>query len=122
MNDAILGTDVFSIFLNMKTDIPVYDITSFSEFRHEDILVVRLSEYWDTHKDVLHSFTSSQFLSYSSFKEGKGTHSIHFQTFPVKANQMYFMIPGRFITGILSAAQGYVISFLFPFFSCLIKA
>ena len=106
----------------MKSDIPVYDITSFSEFRHEDILVARLSEYWDTHKDLYYSHRHN-FYHIVLFKEGKGTHSIDFQTFPVKANQIYFMIPGQVHNwNFEGQVEGYVINFSISFFqSFLLK-
>ncbi|HEY1060740.1 MAG TPA: AraC family transcriptional regulator [Daejeonella sp.] len=106
----------------MKSDIPVYDISSFSEFRHEDILVARLSEYWETHKDLYYSHRHN-FYHIVLFKEGKGTHSIDFQTFPVKANQMYFMIPGQVHNwNFEGAVEGYVINFSISFFqSFLLK-
>jgi AraC family transcriptional activator of pobA len=107
----------------MKSDIPVYDISSFSEFRHEDILVARLSEYWDTHKDLYYSHRHS-FYHIVLFKEGNGTHSIDFQTFPVRANQMYFMIPGQVHNwNFQGAVEGYVINFSISFFqSFLLKS
>lgn len=106
----------------MKSGIPVYDITSFSEFRHEDILVARLSEYWDTHKDLYYSHRHN-FYHIVLFIEGSGTHSIDFQTFPVKANQMYFMIPGQVHNwDFKGPVEGYVINFSISFFqSFLLK-
>ena len=106
----------------MKSDIPVYDITSFSEFRHEDILVARLSEYWDTHKDLYYSHRHN-FYHIVLFKEGMGTHSIDFQTFPVKANQIYFMIPGQVHNWNFDGpVDGYVVNFSISFFqSFLLK-
>ncbi|MFA6944450.1 MAG: AraC family ligand binding domain-containing protein, partial [Pedobacter sp.] len=106
----------------MKSEIPVYDITSFSEFRHEDILMARLSTYWATHQDLYYSHRHSLY-HVVLFTEGKGIHSIDFQTFPVKANQIYFMIPGQVHNWNFDGpVDGYVINFSIPFFqSFLLK-
>lgn len=104
----------------MKNEIPVYDITSFSEFRHEDILVARLSTYWATHQDLYYSHRHS-FYHIVLFTEGMGIHSIDFQTFPVKANQIYFMIPGQVHNWNFDGpVDGYVINFSIPFFQAFL--
>lgn len=106
----------------MKTDIPVYNINSFSEFRNEDILVSRLSSYWATHQDLHYSHRHS-FYHIVLFTKGAGTHIIDFQTFPVNPYQMYFMIPGQVHNWDFNGpVDGYVINFSISFFqSFLLK-
>ena len=106
----------------MKGEIPVYNITSFAEFRNEDILVSRLASYWATHKDLYNSHRHS-FYHFVLFTKGNGTHTIDFQTFSVKEFQIYFMIPGQVHSWDFEGnVDGYVINFSVPFFqSFLLK-
>lgn len=100
----------------MKAEIPVYNITSFSEFRHEDILVSRLSSYWESHKDLYNSHRHN-FYHLVLFTKGKGYHTIDFQIFPVKDFQIYFMVPGQVHSWDFGEdVDGYVINFSIPFF------
>lgn len=105
----------------MKREFPVYNITSFPEFRHEDILVARLSAYWSTHQDLYYAHRHS-FYHIVFFTEGAGFHSIDFQNFQVKANQIYFMIPGQVHNWNFDGPMdGYVINFSIPFFQTFLS-
>jgi len=106
----------------MKGEIPVYNITSFAEFRNEDILVSRLATYWASHKDLYNSHRHN-FYHFVLFTKGNGNHTIDFQTFPVREFQIYFMIPGQVHSWDFEGnVDGYVINFSIPFFqSFLLK-
>jgi AraC-like DNA-binding protein len=106
----------------MKNDIPVYDISSFSEVRTDDFLVSRFAPYAEMHQN-LHYPHRHNFYHILLFTVGSGSHSIDFQTFSVQPYQIYFMIPGQVHSWHFdSAPDGYVINFSAFFFqSFLLK-
>ena len=100
----------------MKNEIPVYDICSISKIENDDIIISRFAPYADNHKN-LHTAHKHTFYHLVLFTEGSGTHAIDFETFEVKPNQIYFMIPGQVHSwNFTSKADGYIINFSPSFF------
>jgi AraC family transcriptional regulator, transcriptional activator of pobA len=97
-------------------NLPVFDLSGLSEIRHHDVLVSRFAPYLKVHHKLRvphgHSFYHVVF-----FTEGTGQHTIDFDSFEVKSNQMYFMIPGQVHNWHFdSAVDGFVINFSAAFF------
>ncbi|WP_158826701.1 AraC family transcriptional regulator [Mucilaginibacter lacusdianchii] len=107
----------------MKTEFPVYDICTLSDFKQEDVLISRFAPYLEVHKN-LHLPHKHTFYHLVLFTEGGGTHAIDFKSFPVKPYQIYFMIPGQVHSWSFEGqVDGYVINFSVPFFqSFLLKS
>jgi AraC family transcriptional activator of pobA len=100
----------------MKNEIPVYDICSISKIEHDDIIISRFGPYSENNKN-LHTAHKHTFYHLVLFTEGSGSHAIDFETFEVKPNQIYFMIPGQVHSwGFTSKADGYIINFSSSFF------
>jgi AraC family transcriptional activator of pobA len=106
----------------MKSQFPVYDICTLSEFKQEDILISRFAPYLAVHKN-LHLAHKHSFYHLVLFTEGGGKHAIDFQDFPVVPYQIYFMVPGQVHSWSFEGpVDGYVINFSVPFFqSFLLK-
>ena len=106
----------------MKSEIPVYNLSSFPEVRTDDFLVSRFAPYAVTHQN-LHYPHRHNFYHILLFTAGSGSHSIDFQTFTVQPYQIYFMKPGQVHSWHFdSAPDGYVINFSAVFFqSFLLK-
>jgi len=79
----------------MKEKIPVYDICTIDQKAQRDLLIERFGEYLGKHYHNLHRPHRHSFYHLVLFTKGKGTHTIDFETFPVKPFQIYFMIPGQ---------------------------
>ncbi len=107
----------------MRSEIPVYDICSISKIEHDDIIISRFAPYAANNKN-LHTAHKHTFYHLVLFTEGSGTHSIDFENFEVKPNQIYFMIPGQVHSwNFTSKADGYIINFSSSFFnSFLLRA
>lgn len=100
----------------MKNEIPVYDISSVSSFRQEDIFVGRFGIYSINHKH-LHYAHRHNFYHIVFFTEGSGTQAIDFQNFKVKPYQIYFMIPGQVHSWDFDGpVDGFVVNFSTTFF------
>lgn len=100
----------------MKNEIPVYDICSISKIEHDDIIISRFAPYAANNKN-LHTAHKHTFYHLVLFTEGSGTHLIDFESFEVKPNQIYFMIPGQVHSWeFTSKADGYIINFSSSFF------
>lgn len=100
----------------MKAEIPVYDIKSVSESRQESILIDRFASYYNSHTD-LYKLHRHNFYHLILFTEGRGTHSIDFETFTVKPFQIYFMMPGQVHSwNFAGRVDGYVVNFSPDFF------
>lgn len=100
----------------MKKHIPVYDISSISEFRSQDILISRFAAYAATHKN-LHNAHRHNFYHIVLFTMGQGVHAVDFQNFNVNHYQIYFMIPGQVHSwNFEGPVDGYVINFSALFF------
>jgi len=100
----------------IKTDIPRFDICTLSEYRQDDIMVSRFSEYFSQHHNLAaphrHSFYHMVF-----FTEGTGKHTIDFNHFQVRPYQIYFMAPGQVHSwNFEGKVDGYVVNFSTGFF------
>lgn len=95
----------------MVQSIPVYDICSLSDVRHDDLLVSRFAPYLDAHKNLFFPHRHS-FYHLVLFTQGGGTHAIDFERFDVKPGQIYFMIPGQVHSWYFDGfTDGYIINF-----------
>jgi AraC family transcriptional activator of pobA len=102
--------------LKKQTAIPRLDICTLSEFKEDDLMVSRLSDYLNAHQDLIfphrHSFYHLVF-----FTGGAGSHAIDFQNFPVCRYQIYFMAPGQVHSWCFKGNMtGFVINFSDSFF------
>ena len=100
----------------IKADIPRFDLCSLSEYRQDDIMVSRFSEYLSQHHNLAaphrHSFYHMVF-----FTEGTGKHTIDFNHFQVHPYQIYFMVPGQVHSwNFEGKVDGYVVNFSNGFF------
>ncbi len=96
-----------------KTTIPVYDICAIDQrSAQRDLLIERFSPYLEEHYHNLHRPHRHSFYHLVLFTQGKGTHSIDFEKFPVKPFQIYFMIPGQVHSWYFDGdVDGYIIHF-----------
>lgn len=95
----------------MIQNIPLYDICSLSDINQDDILISRFAPYLDTHKNLFATHRHS-FYHLVLFTDGAGTHTIDFETFDVRARQIYFMIPGQVHSWNFEGfTDGYIINF-----------
>ncbi|MCF8448574.1 MAG: AraC family transcriptional regulator [Taibaiella sp.] len=80
----------------VKSTIPVYDICSLSGHSHnpDELIAAPFGAYLQVHPN-LHLPHRHSFYHIVCFTEGGGYHTIDFEKFPVKAGQIYFMIPGQ---------------------------
>jgi len=100
----------------MIQSTPVYDICSLSDFRQDDLLISRFAPYLEHHKN-LHAAHRHTFYHVVFFTDGAGTHTIDFERFEVKPNQIYFMIPGQVHSWSFEGfVDGYIINFSDAFF------
>jgi len=100
----------------MLQSTPVYDICTLSDFRQDDILVSRFAPYLNHHKN-LHAAHRHTFYHVVFFTDGAGSHTIDFENFVVKPNQIYFMIPGQVHSWSFEGfTDGYIINFSDSFF------
>jgi AraC-like DNA-binding protein len=106
----------------MKAAIPIYDICSLTQ-KKDDLLISRFAPYLKTHRN-LHLAHKHSFYHLVFFTKGGGLQTIDFQQVPVKANQIYFMIPGQVHNWAFKGeVDGYIINFSVPFFQAfLLKA
>ncbi|RZA03963.1 MAG: AraC family transcriptional regulator [Sphingobacteriaceae bacterium] len=107
----------------MKTVIPIYDICSLSHQQKDDILINRFAPYLKSHRN-LHLAHKHSFYHLVFFTKGGGMQTIDFENFPVRPNQIYFMIPGQVHSWAFEGdVDGYIINFSTTFFqSFLLKA
>lgn len=104
----------------IKNPFPVYDVSSLSEFKQEDILIKRFAPYLSIHEDLREAHKHS-FYHVMLFTEGAGTHTIDFKTFPVRPYQMYFMVPGQVHSWQFEGkVDGYVLNFSVSFLQTLL--
>ncbi|HEV7378847.1 MAG TPA: helix-turn-helix transcriptional regulator [Dyadobacter sp.] len=102
--------------LKKQTAIPRLDICTLSDYREDDLMISRLSDYLIEHQNLVfphrHSFYHLVF-----FTKGSGSHTIDFQSFPVKNNQIYFMAPGQVHAWHFEGEmEGFVVNFSGTFF------
>ncbi|MDB5001940.1 MAG: transcriptional regulator, AraC family [Mucilaginibacter sp.] len=105
----------------MKAVIPIYDICSLTQ-KKDDLLISRFAPYLKSHRN-LHLAHKHSFYHLVFFTQGGGSQTIDFQQVPVKANQIYFMIPGQVHNWAFKGeVDGYIVNFSVPFFqSFLLK-
>lgn len=104
----------------IKNPFPVYDVSSLSDFKQEDILIKRFAPYLSIHENLREAHKHS-FYHVMLFTEGAGTHTIDFKTFPVKPYQMYFMVPGQVHSWQFEGkVDGYVLNFSVSFLQSLL--
>lgn len=79
-----------------RNELPVYDICSLRSdgHRHADMIAERFADYLQRHPG-LHRPHGHSFYHLVLFTKGGGTHAIDFRRYPVKAGQIYFMVPGQ---------------------------
>ena len=104
--------------------LPVYDIGVLSHHQEQELQVSGFAAYVDSHHKNLHSSHKHSFYHLVFFTKGGGTHTIDFQCFQVKPNQVYFMVPGQVHSWAFEGeVDGYIINFSSGFFqSFLLKA
>ncbi|WP_236652815.1 helix-turn-helix transcriptional regulator [Chitinophaga vietnamensis] len=86
-----------------------------------DILVARFSDYLEAHQDI-HFPHRHSFYHLVLFTSGKGSHTIDFERFPVKAGQFYFMVPGQVHSWYFEGkTEGYVLNVSTAFFNEFLK-
>lgn len=107
----------------MKAVIPIYDICTLSHQQKDDILINRFAPYLKSHRN-LHLAHKHSFYHLVFFTKGGGMQTIDFENFPVKPNQIYFMIPGQVHSWAFEGeVDGYIINFSSNFFqSFLLRA
>ncbi len=107
----------------MNTVIPIYDICTLSHQQKDDVLINRFAPYLKSHRN-LHLAHKHSFYHLVFFTKGGGKQTIDFENFPVKPNQIYFMIPGQVHSWDFKGdVDGYIINFSTTFFqSFLLKA
>jgi AraC-like DNA-binding protein len=106
-----------------KALIPTYDICSLALGKpaSEDLLIARFSEYLEGHKDIRFPHRHS-FYHLAFFTGGGGSHTIDFERFPVKAGQLYFMVPGQVHSWFFSGKiEGYVMNVSAAFFNAFLQ-
>lgn len=100
----------------MPKSIPILDICTLSDFKEDDILINRLSDYLIEHSN-LHFPHKHSFFHLILFTKGQGAHSIDFKSYTIQENQIYFMIPGQVHTWEFEGdMDGYVVNFSAAFF------
>lgn len=101
----------------MKTDIPVYDIRNFAEYKEQGILASRFARYAKIHKH-LHTVHRHSFYHLVFFTEGSGSQFIDFKKYPVHAGMIYFMIPGQVHSwNFDDEPDGYIVNFSKEYFN-----
>jgi AraC family transcriptional activator of pobA len=100
----------------MKNGFPVYNLSSLSEVREDDMMVSRFNPYLKIHKNLSSAHRHS-FYHIVMFTEGQGTHQIDFTRFTVKPFQIYFMVPGQVHSwDFVEPVDGYIVNFSASFF------
>lgn len=87
----------------------------------EDVLVARFTDYLAAHQDI-HFPHRHSFYHLACFTKGNGSHTIDFERFPVKAGQLYFMIPGQVHSWFFEGkTEGYVVNVSASFFNSFLQ-
>ena len=101
----------------IRNEIPRVDICTLSEYRQDDIIVSRFSEYLSQHYSHLAAPHRHSFYHMVFFTEGTGKHTIDFNHFQVQPYQIYFMVPGQVHSwNFEGKVDGYVVNFSTGFF------
>lgn len=96
----------------VKNTIPVYDICTLDSKNHGNgIIAEPFGSYLLAHPNLYVAHRHS-FYHMVLFTAGAGTHTIDFQQFPVRPQQIYFMIPGQVHSWAFEGdTDGFVINF-----------
>ncbi len=97
----------------VNNTIPVYDICSLNGAGtlHTDLIAERFAAYLKVHPN-LHRAHGHSFYHLVLFTSGGGSHTIDFRRYPVRAGQMYFMVPGQVHSwDFEGVVDGYVVNF-----------
>ncbi|HEX8334715.1 MAG TPA: helix-turn-helix transcriptional regulator [Segetibacter sp.] len=107
----------------MEKNIPVFTISSIEpNAPSKDLLIDRFGPYLEKHYSSLHSPHKHYFYHLVLFTSGAGWHSIDFEKFPVKPDQIYFMIPGQVHSWHFEEdVDGYIIHFNEELFSTFLQ-
>ncbi|RAJ85845.1 AraC-like DNA-binding protein [Chitinophaga dinghuensis] len=106
-----------------KAAIPTYDICSLvmGKPTQEEVVIARFPDYLAAHSHIQFPHRHS-FYHLALFTSGGGTHTIDFERFPVKAGQLYFMVPGQVHGWYFEGpTEGYVINVSAGFFTGFLK-
>ena len=99
-----------------NTDIPVYDIGIFEEYKNSGVLVSRFGHYARQYKH-LHTAHRHSFYHLVYFTKGAGTQNIDFKEYPVLPGLIYFMTPGQVHSWSFTGdVDGYIINFSDAYF------
>lgn len=100
----------------MKNDIPVYDISTFEEYKNAGIHVNRFGHYASQHQH-LHTAHRHSFYHLVYFTKGSGSQTIDFENYPVVPGLIYFMAPGQVHSWAFeSEVDGYIVNFSEDYF------
>jgi AraC-like DNA-binding protein len=105
----------------MTKKIPTYSICNLlgSDQCVAEFLVTRISDFRKAHPDLQFPHRHA-FYQIVLFAEGDGTHTIDFETYPVKAHQVYYMAPGQIHSWqFADATEGYIVNFNESFFTAI---
>jgi AraC family transcriptional activator of pobA len=106
-----------SLPLYMKSNIPIYDLSSFEHYKNQGVYIGQFGAYAKLHKH-LHSTHGHSFYHMVYFSKGTGVQHIDFKQFDIKAGQIYFMIPGQVHSwNFETEPDGYIINFSKDYFS-----
>jgi AraC family transcriptional regulator, transcriptional activator of pobA len=104
---------------NSNQSVPIYCIDNFQNYKSKEKPQFEIKRVQDIVRDFdfanrphRHNFYDILYI-----KQGKGTHSIDFNTYEVKPNSLFFVMPGQVHTWQLSEdIEGYSIFFTQDFF------
>ncbi|MBE7177604.1 MAG: helix-turn-helix domain-containing protein [Mucilaginibacter polytrichastri] len=101
--------------------MPVFDLPAISTSSLDGVEIKRFGAYLKIHPN-LHKAHGHSFYHLVLFTAGGGSHTIDFDSFPVRAGQFYFMIPGQVHSWNFSGeTDGYVINFSASFFASFLN-
>ncbi len=99
-----------------NTNIPVYDIGIFEEYKNSGVLVSRFGHYARQYKH-LHTAHRHSFYHLVYFTKGEGTQNIDFKEYPVAPGLIYFMTPGQVHSWSFTGdVDGYIVNFSEAYF------
>lgn len=101
---------------------PTYSIDTLqdSPLSPKDFVADHFAHYLDEHRN-LHFPHKHSFYHLVYFSKGSGSHSIDFLSFPVKAGQIYFMIPGQVHSWDFELKpDGYIVNFSAQYINALV--
>ncbi|EDM38559.1 transcriptional regulator, AraC family protein [Pedobacter sp. BAL39] len=105
----------------MKSDIPVYDIDTFEEYKNSGILVNRFGPYSRRHEH-LHNAHRHSFYHLVFFTRGSGSQTIDFKKHPVVPGLIYFMSPGQVHSWSFEGpVDGYIVNFSEHYFKAFLS-